>query len=152
RLPLAPALQQQLANHAPRGRVHRIGGDWTGPWEAPTTYVARGRISGLALAGQPGQAAPPPPAPAPAPNGKAPPKPVATAHVTPPMGQPGLEGASIVFEASDKGGHAELAINQGALEFPGVFEEPRVPIDTLSAKLNWTLQGDDAQLQVSALR
>ena len=50
------------------------------------------------------------------------------------------------------GGSAALAIANGALDFPGVFEEPVIPIDRLSAQIVWKVDGEKSQLQVSGLR
>ncbi|MFS2168173.1 YhdP family protein, partial [Variovorax sp. Varisp62] len=77
------------------------------------------------------------------------------AAATPPKtrpGTPGLSGAAVDFDASHTGGTATLAIAQGTLEFPGVFEEPVIPIDRLSAQLQWKLDNGNAQLQLSKLR
>ncbi|WP_269758748.1 YhdP family protein, partial [Variovorax sp. E3] len=67
-------------------------------------------------------------------------------------GTPGLSGATVDFEATQTGGTATLAIAQGTLEFPGVFEEPVIPIDRLSTQLQWKLDNGNAQLQISRLR
>ena len=58
----------------------------------------------------------------------------------PPLGRPGLEAADIRFDATEKGGSAVVAVRDGALTFPGVFEEPRIPLRELSARVAWTLQ------------
>ena len=39
--------------------------------------------------------------------------------------------------ATEAGGRAELAMQQGWLAFPGVFEEPRIPLDRLKARVDW---------------
>jgi len=53
--------------------------------------------------------------------------------------RPGLSGASMQFKADERGGQADLTIRQGWAEFPGAFEEPRIPVDTLDARLTWTV-------------
>ena len=53
--------------------------------------------------------------------------------------RPGLAGAALAFRATDRGGHATLSIKDGWLEFPGAFEEPRLPVGTLQAEVGWTL-------------
>ena len=126
RLPLGDATHRVLAAYAPRGVVEHIDASWQGALGDPHQYKARGSVSAFSLASQP----------APAPH----------------TGTPGLSGAAISFDATQDGGKATLAIAQGALDFPGVFEEPRIPIDQLSAQLQWKRDGDQAQLQVSELR
>lgn len=53
-------------------------------------------------------------------------------------GRPGLHGADLTVRTDERGGEAELGIRDGWLEFPGAFEEPRIPVDSLSTRLNWT--------------
>jgi uncharacterized protein (TIGR02099 family) len=134
RLPLGDATHRMLDAYAPRGLVERVDLNWQGPLGAPSRYQAKGRVSGLRIASQPGRL---------------------DAAATPPKtrpGTPGLSGAAVDFDASHAGGTATLAIAQGTLEFPGVFEEPVIPIDRLSAQLQWKLDNGNAQLQLSKLR
>ncbi|WP_303621497.1 YhdP family protein, partial [Variovorax boronicumulans] len=67
-------------------------------------------------------------------------------------GTPGLSGATLDFDASHTGGTATLAMAKGTLEFPGVFEDPVIPIDRLSTQLQWKLDNGAMQVQVSKLR
>ncbi|MDM0044656.1 YhdP family protein [Variovorax dokdonensis] len=127
RLPLGAALHRQLTARAPAGTVERIEGDWEGPLEAPTRYQMRGRATGLAVAAE-----------APSHAGE--------------HGQPGVAGATVDFDANQAGGSATIAIAQGALEFPGIFDEPRIPIDSLSARAQWKIEGERLQVQVDNLR
>ncbi|WP_307646081.1 YhdP family protein [Variovorax boronicumulans] len=147
RLPLGDATHRVLDSYAPRGLVEHIDLSWQGSLGAPDKYQARGRVSGLRVASQPAPATPAPPAtPATA---------TAAATATPPRahpGTPGLSGTTVDFDATQAGGTATLAIAQGTLEFPGVFEEPVIPIDRLSTQLQWKLDNGNAQLQVSKLR
>ncbi|WP_269747412.1 YhdP family phospholipid transporter, partial [Variovorax sp. WDL1] len=76
----------------------------------------------------------------------------AAAAPTPEAGAPGMRGATIDFDATQAGGSAALSIANGALDFPGVFEDPVIAIDQLSAQLQWKIDGDKSQLQVSGLR
>ncbi|MDQ0573379.1 uncharacterized protein (TIGR02099 family) [Variovorax paradoxus] len=141
RLPLGEATHRVLDAYAPRGLVERIDLNWQGSLGAPERYQAKGRVSGLRVASQP---APPAVAAAPKAGASATPRPHA--------GSPGLSGATIEFDATHTGGTAALALAQGTLEFPGVFEEPTIPIDRLAAQLQWKLDKGHAQLQVSKLR
>ncbi|MEB0111043.1 YhdP family protein [Variovorax sp. RTB1] len=127
RLPLGDATHKAIESFAPRGLVERIDTRWQGPFDALETYQAKGRVSGFSLASQ------------------APPEGVR-------IGTPGLRGATAEFDASQAGGTASLSIGKGALDLPGVFEEPVVPIDQLSSQLQWKLDGDKVQVQVSKAR
>jgi len=144
RLPLGEATHRVLDSYAPRGLVEHIDLSWQGSLGAPDKYQARGRVSGLRVASQ--QA----PAPTPATS-----VPTTATAATPPRahpGTPGLSGAAVDFDATQAGGTATLAIAQGTLEFPGVFEEPVIPIDRLSTQLQWKLDNGNAQVQVAKLR
>lgn len=51
--------------------------------------------------------------------------------------RPGLSGATLTVDANQDGGQAAIKMSKGWVEFPGAFDEPRVPIDTLQAKMTW---------------
>ena len=131
RLPLGDATHGVLDVYAPRGVVERIDASWQGTLGAPERYQARGRVSGLSIASQPA---------------------ATVAPATHAIGVPGLRGATLDFDASQAGGSATLAIDKGTLDFPGVFEQPSIPIDQLAAQLLWKLDSGNAQLQVKDLR
>ncbi|MDQ0015034.1 uncharacterized protein (TIGR02099 family) [Variovorax boronicumulans] len=151
RLPLGEATHRVLDSYALRGLVEHIDLSWQGSLGAPDKYQARGRVSGLRVASQPAPSAPAAP---PAATTTAAPATTAAAATHPRAhpGTPGLSGATIDFDATQAGGTAALAIAQGTLEFPGVFEEPVIPIDRLSTQLQWKLDNGNAQVQVSKLR
>ncbi len=124
RLPLAPGLRKVLAELSPRGVITQAAWRWDGLVEAPTRYRASGQLRDLALA--PSEA----------------------------DGRPGLQGAALTFEATEAGGQADLTLQAGWLAFPGVFERPQLPLDSLQARVNWQVRppaqpGQVAQWQVS---
>ena len=56
------------------------------------------------------------------------------------VGRPGLRNADIELNANESGGQARVALNGGALEFPGVFEEPLAAARQASrAQLAWRI-------------
>ena len=118
RLPLGTALRGLLVELAPRGVLNRLTGSWEGAPDAPRRYKLQSQLSGLtvAAADRIGDGAAAGPA------------------------RPGLRNADLDFSASERGGEAVLSMADGALEFPGVFAEPRLPLQRLSARLAWTLQ------------
>ena len=113
RLPLGEALRRLLAELAPQGVVTGLAANWSGPLDAPTRYRAKAQIAGLSLAARPA-----------AQGG---------------VGRPGLRNATVQVTASETGGQAQLAIADGELDVPGVFDEPRVPFQSLAAQLAWTI-------------
>jgi uncharacterized protein (TIGR02099 family) len=114
RVPIGAPLRKLLADLNPRGVATDIAAEWDGAIDAPTHYRATGLLTGVSLASR---AAPDPDDP----------------------GRPGLENASIELHASERGGDARIAIDQGAVELPGVFAEPRVPLDVFGARLAWKI-------------
>jgi uncharacterized protein (TIGR02099 family) len=114
RLPLGEPVRALLADVAPQGIAENLVVQWGGPPDAPTRYAASGRLSGLSLAAQD----------SPVPGG---------------LGRPGVHNAAIEFDASERGGRARLAVNGGSVEFPGVFEQPRIAMDRLDGELTWRI-------------
>lgn len=148
RLPLGEATHKLIGGLEPRGLVERIDASWQGSLGAPDKYQARGRVSGFGIASQPGTptaTVPASPAPRSAASAAAAPQP------QPPVGAPGLRGATIDFDATQAGGNASVSIANGALEFPGVFEDPMISIDQLSTQLTWKIDGEKSQLQLANL-
>lgn len=126
RLPLGAPLRRLLGETQPRGIASEVRASWSGPLDAPQRYSASARLAGLAIASQP---------PA---QGAA-------------YGRPGLSGAEIAFEASEKGGKASFAIKDGTLDFPGVFAEPVLPFTELRAAVEWDVEaanGGPPELQL----
>lgn len=127
RLPLSPALHQELKSLAPQGRVEQLSARWQGPVEHADTLSARGRVRGLTLAPQ------------------------ATSVAAPAeTRRPGVEHLDLDFELTPQGGRAQLAISDGALSFPGVFAQPRLPVSQLSGQLKWTLAPASASAETNS--
>ncbi len=134
RLPLGTVTHAAIQAYAPKGLVDAVQAKWQGPLDAPVSYEAKGRASQLELASRPGVA------PRPAPQSR------------PPIGSPGIRGAALDFEVSQAGGKARITIRKGALDFPGVFEEPVIPFDELAADLQWQRKGEQITASVSNLK
>lgn len=146
RLPLPADLLGALTELNPAGRIDGLQAHWvraapnplasqTNAAEAaqavakematdvPTRYRAKGLAVGLSLAAKP--------------------NPLRSAsgdHAL--VGRPGVQGATLEFDVDQDGGHAQLAVAQGAIDLPGVFEESRVPLDQFKASLRWALKGE----------
>ncbi|MFG6486402.1 YhdP family protein [Roseateles sp. BYS78W] len=113
RLPLGERAHQLLAELEPRGVLTALAGQWQGTLDAPRSYHVKAQIDGLAIAAKPAEAE----------------------H----LGRPGLRGASLELEAGERGGTARLAVHDGEVELPGLFEDPHLPITRLSTQLSWQL-------------
>lgn len=125
-LPLGSATHAALQAYAPAGLVESIQARWQGPMQALASFEARGRASGLALASQPARS-----------NARA--------------GIPGVRGVTLDFDLNQAGGKASVQLTHGALDFPGVFDEPVIPLDRLSADVAWQTAGDKLAVQVKQL-
>lgn len=111
-----------IASLAPEGVASGVELGWEGPPSQPQRYRVHARLQGLGLAAH---------AVAPAPD--------APASATPPLGRPGLSHADVELRADETGGRARIAVRDGALEFPGVFELPRVALERLDTELQWSI-------------
>jgi uncharacterized protein (TIGR02099 family) len=137
-LPLPASMQHWVAELQPTGEIETLVLKWVGNDQAWSSYSAKGKAQGLSL-----QAETPPALPTPG---------TPSAGHAPRPGRPGFAGANAVFEMDQHGGKATLGMRTGALDFPGVFEEPRIPMDTATADVAWTLKQDDIQVKFSNVR
>jgi uncharacterized protein (TIGR02099 family) len=115
RLPLPANVRQGLAELAPSGVVQPLQASWVGSPEQPAHYRIKGRVGQLSIAALP--------------------SPEANQ-----VGRPGWRGADLEIEANESGGEARLAVQDGALELPGVFEDPLLPVERFSSKLVWQIE------------
>jgi uncharacterized protein (TIGR02099 family) len=130
-LPLDAATHSALAAYAPKGLVETVQASWQGPLDAPQKYQAHGRAVRLDIAAQPASG-------------------YRAAHPHP--GRPGIRGAAVDFDFSQAGGKGRLQLQNGALEVPGVLEDPLIPFDQLSAELQWQIDGQNISATVSNLK
>ena len=129
RLPLSEALHNNLKRLAPKGRLENIDVRWQGNMDTLVSYAAKGRVTGLDVAPEVVSAAA-----------------VAEGHV----GHPGMRGATVDFDLSQTGGKMTLALQNGSMTFPGVFEEPEVPFDSFASDVSWKI--DDKKWTVTVGR
>lgn len=134
RLPLGTATHAALVAYDPKGLVEAVQARWQGPLNAPLTYQAKGRATALQVASRAASL----------PRGST------ATHA--PAGTPGVRGAALDFDLTQTGGRARLAIKKGALELPGVFEDPVVPLDELAADLQWQVNGTQLSASVNNLK
>ena len=129
---LPAATRAELAQRNPRGLLHDLQLSWNGPADDAVDYRAQGRAEGLEIAavaspsgasGEPGVAA----------------------------GAPGVAGLGGRFDVKPDGGSADIAIDNGRLEFPGVFEEPAIEITRLRAGVRWQRRGEDVSVDAQTV-
>jgi uncharacterized protein (TIGR02099 family) len=114
-LPLPALARQWLADYQPEGVARNLDARWSGPIGAPTLYRVKASLSGLAMAAGA------------IPEGAR-------------NGRPGWRNANVEVDANEQGGAARLGLDGGAIELPGVFEEPVIPFDRFSAVAAWKIE------------
>ncbi|HKB52570.1 MAG TPA: YhdP family protein [Ramlibacter sp.] len=129
-LPLGDATHSALTAYAPQGIVDKLEASWQGPLDQLRQYAAKGHASGLEIAARPIPVAPGQPAR---------------------VGTPGIRAASVDFDFTQAGGRSKVAIRNGAIEVPGVFEDPVVAVNELSADVQWNIDGQAIAATVSNL-
>jgi len=126
-LPLPPEGQDWLQRLEPSGLFERLDLQWRASNKlAQSLWQAKGRISGLELKPGPDDG-----------DG---------------IGRPGLQGLTMDFDASQAGGQAMLQLDHGRLDFPGVFEQPRLDFDELQAELRWRVEDQRIEVDVPQLK
>lgn len=65
---------------------------------------------------------------------------------------PGIKGLDMDFDFDQQGGQARLALTAGSVDLPGIFQEPRIPIETLAADARWQRQGDRIAVQLDKVK
>lgn len=121
RLPLDEAVQVQLQQLAPKGLIERFQGSWQGSKGELSSFAVKGRAVGLALAPQAeGQGI-----------------------------RPGFAGADIDFDFTQQGGRARIAVRQGRIDAPGLFEEPVMELEQLNGDVQWKIDGQHISLSIS---
>ena len=141
RLPLGSPTHALVKSFAPSGLVETLKARWQGPIDAPTTFAVSGRAMALSLAARPSLA-----------GGKTATTVGTTSATTTSPGRPGLSGATVDFDMTQDGGRAQIAINRGSIDLPGVFEESRVPLDQLSTEATWKIQGRSLEAKLRNLQ
>lgn len=146
RLPIAPKLRANLAAYAPRGTVQRLQASWQGNWGAIDKYEARGQVNALALSAQAASAA------VQAVSGAKASTDIGSAAPESGAGSPGIRGVSAEFELNQAGGRASVHVSDGAVELPGVFDDPTIVVTRFSSDASWQIQGEHIALQLPNMK
>ncbi|HKX39518.1 MAG TPA: AsmA family protein, partial [Burkholderiaceae bacterium] len=125
-IPLGDALRRLLAEVQPQGTISQLSARWDGPLDAPQHYAAKAQLSGVTLASHASEQ----------PGG---------------VGRPGLRNANLQLTATEAGGQAQLGIQSGAIELPGVFEDPVLPLADFAAQVTWKIEPAPVALSRGAI-
>ncbi|MBP7308917.1 MAG: TIGR02099 family protein [Polaromonas sp.] len=120
RLPLGADNHAKLTSLAPKGVIQSIAATWRGNLEALTELNAKGIVTELQIAAQHSKTM----------LGEG-------ENLHEDLGRPGVRGARVEFDFNLNGGTAKIDVEKGAVDVPGVFEEPVVPVDKLTADVQW---------------
>jgi len=125
RLPIDAAIRERLNDLDPQGIAEGLSLRWddalaqssgapSQEGELPAHYKLRVSLKGLAL------------------NARPAPQPDQT-------GRPGVRQADVELNADERGGDIRASMINGSLDLPGVFEDPLLPLDRLSAQMSWRI-------------
>jgi uncharacterized protein (TIGR02099 family) len=136
-LPLAPEQHAMLAGFAPRGQLLDFSAQWRGRYPNLASYRIKGKVAGLSLKAQPERAA------------------QAAANSMPAQAAraalPGVDNLTGSIDATEGGGSVAIDSDKLALQLPGWFAEPALPLDKLALQARWSYQPGQ-QLQVDVDR
>lgn len=114
-LPLPEVAQRVLSEMDAQGQIEYLDLQWQGAAKAPTYYAFNGSVRDVKiLAG----AAPP----------ILPGKKIA-------VGRPGVDGLRLSFAVSQGRGNVELSIVNGSVTLPGLYDDPKIQVDQLTASI-----------------
>jgi uncharacterized protein (TIGR02099 family) len=65
---------------------------------------------------------------------------------------PGVRGLGLDFELDQRSGRAQVWLDQGSVDIPGMLDEPVIEVAELSAQTRWTVEGERIAVEVSDLR
>ncbi|MBX3608421.1 MAG: TIGR02099 family protein [Hydrogenophaga sp.] len=133
RLPLPAEARGWLTRLQPRGRLEALDLLWqargSGPLAERVVARAKGRVTGLVLKGEP--------------SGR-----MSISGRFPLPGRPGIEGGNIDFDLDQNGGSAQVALRDGVLDFPDVFEQSRIAFDRFDARFRWRIDGEQVKVDL----
>jgi uncharacterized protein (TIGR02099 family) len=121
RLPLPEKLRATLSRVQPQGQVNQLKATWQKTDQA-FNYTAHGQVRQLAMRRDVQADSP-------------------LAHL------PGLQGAQLEFDLSQKGGKARISVSNGGVTLPLGLDEPHLVLQEASAQLAWQRKGEDVALQ-----
>ena len=143
RVPLPAVWRARLLALQPHGHVDHVSLNWQGSWggaqSLPARYSLQASFSGLGW----NSPAPPPHATQAAAD--------ALRQASLPSELPGIDGLDLTLDANQDGGNARLRMGSGSVALPTLFEDPRLPVQALDARLSWS-RGGNGQWDVQGSR
>ncbi len=133
-VPLPAVWRARLLALQPHGHVDHVSLNWQGAWGGaqalPARYSLQASFSGLGW----NSPAPPPHTTQAAAD--------ALRQAGLPSELPGIDGLDLTLDANQDGGNARLRMGSGSVALPTLFEDPRLPVQALDARLSWSRGGN----------
>jgi uncharacterized protein (TIGR02099 family) len=121
RLPLTESVRAMLARVQLQGQVNQLKATWQKN-DDHLSYTARGQVRELSM--------------------------VRDTQLDSPLTHlPGVQGAQLEFDVSQKGGKARVSFSNGSLTLPLGLDDPHLLLQEASAQLAWQLKADDVAVQ-----
>ena len=121
RLPLTESVRAMLARVQLQGQVNQLKATWQKN-DDHLSYTARGQVRQLSMVRD-------------------------TQFDSPLTHLPGVQGAQLEFDMSQKGGKARVSFSNGSLTLPLGLDDPHLLLQEASAQLAWQLKADDVAVQ-----
>jgi uncharacterized protein (TIGR02099 family) len=122
RLPLPQSWRALLSRVQPQGQVNQLKATWQHAADASLSFSAKGQVRQLAMRRD-------------------------TQPDSPMVDMPGLQGAQLEFDVTQKGGKASVSILNGSVTLPVGLDEPLVALNEASAQLVWQNKGNALAVQ-----
>lgn len=65
---------------------------------------------------------------------------------------PGLRGLDVDFDFDQQAGQARLSMAAGSVDLPTIFQEPVIPVESLSAEARWQIKGEQIAVQLDQVK
>jgi uncharacterized protein (TIGR02099 family) len=124
RLPLPETWRAMLSRVQPQGQVNQLKATWQKNEDASLHYSAKGQVRQLVLQRD-------------------------VLQDSPLANWPGLQGAQLDFDVTEKSGKARMSIQKGSVTLPMGLDDPYIALEEASAQIAWQLKGDEVALQLT---
>ena len=122
RLPLSQAWRAMLSRVQPQGQVNQLKASWQKNADGSFSYSAHGQVRQLSVQRD-------------------------TLADSPLANVPGIQGAQLDFDLTQKSGKARVSFRKGSLTLPMGLDEPTLAFDEAAAQLAWQIKGDEVSVQ-----
>jgi uncharacterized protein (TIGR02099 family) len=127
RLPLSEPIRTTLSRVQPQGQVHQLKASWERREDGTWLYGVRGQVRDLHVLRD-------------------------TQSESLLAQLPGLQAVQVEFDATQKGGKAQISIHNGSVTLPLGLDDPTLALDDASVQLAWQFKGHEVAVQFTQAR